>query len=448
MKYKPSMFNYSFASDIGMMIFNSRMGVKSIFLVSKENENKVESMISRNGEEIEYDKSNTDILVKTLIHYGYFVPSDLDEKCLREKYINDCINDEVLDVVIHTSRNCNFRCKYCYMDFKPENMNAETEKKIIDFVASKLTKCSGLSVSWFGGEPLMGVGTIERLSAKFIELCHTMKKPYKASITTNGYLLSPTIINTLIKNKVTTFTVTIDGLKKNHDLLRVQKSGEGSFDQIISNLLYIRDHIKTRTITCYIRSNVTSAFLPYIQEYYSYFNGLFGKDKRFSFFIRPVDDWGGESVKELWSELISYSDTYRIYRSLAEVIDINGLKPALSSLVNGGASCSAMNRNKYTISVNGNVSKCDEASDKEDALMIGKCSGTIKVNEELDAKWMFAHIPYTEKCNSCFYSIPCLKNGCQKYSVINNALACPLDLDELNGYIILAWVCNGKPIIG
>ena len=81
--------------------------------------------------------------------------------------------------------------KYCYEKFENIKMSRETEIAIVEFTEKLLSESTfkSLHVSWFGGEPLLGLKTIKNLSKKFISICFQNGLDYSASITTNGYLL-------------------------------------------------------------------------------------------------------------------------------------------------------------------------------------------------------------------------------------------------------------------
>lgn len=95
---------------------------------------------------------------------------------------------------------------------------------------------------------------------------------YYYTFVKDGYLLSEKNINILLKNKVKHIAITIDGLKKQHDSLRTLKNGGGTFDKIIENLKYIRDNVKTRTLSISLRSNLTIKALEHIEDYYHFYN--------------------------------------------------------------------------------------------------------------------------------------------------------------------------------
>ena len=77
--------------------------------------------------------------LKYLTELGYFVDSSVNEKHLREVLLNKLKADGTLRLVIHTSKSCNFRCKYCYLYFNNQgetalNISKDTQDGIINFV--------------------------------------------------------------------------------------------------------------------------------------------------------------------------------------------------------------------------------------------------------------------------------------------------------------------------
>lgn len=111
----------------------------------------------------------------------------------------------ILELIILPTENCNFRCVYCYETFSKPAMSFETQENIVNFVRNELKKKAGLSVGWFGGEPLLALDVIKNLSEKFISICREYKKPYRSAITTNGYFLNYETFKRLLKLKVTFF---------------------------------------------------------------------------------------------------------------------------------------------------------------------------------------------------------------------------------------------------
>ena len=81
-------------------------------------------------------------------------------------------------------------------------MSVTVQDNIIEFVKKNIYRYKDMRVEWFGGEPLLCMDIIEKLSASFIEICRKAHKGYSAGITTNGYLLSFETFKTIYNNKV------------------------------------------------------------------------------------------------------------------------------------------------------------------------------------------------------------------------------------------------------
>ena len=251
-KLKPSMFNRIVETADGLTLYNSSKGTKSILRVSHQNSAKVCSLLAK--PEVINDDSE---IIRNLISAGYLVPENLDEKALRSYLQMEYLTNTRLHLVVHVTRACDFRCIYCYMDFEPVFLSADTQQGIINLVRNNIHKYSGVMISWFGGEPLLGVDIIENVSNELLAICKAHRKPYTASITTNGHRLTPDIYERLARCRVKNFTITIDEKKELHDKQRVLADGRPTFDTIINNLLYIKSNYKNPMQRFNLRTNIT-----------------------------------------------------------------------------------------------------------------------------------------------------------------------------------------------
>lgn len=369
---------------------------------------------------------------RILYEKGFLVEIDKDEKSIR--IINNTLrkaNNELL-LIIHTTKKCNFRCKYCALDFYNDNLKKTVEGGIINFIEKNIKNFNCVCLSWFGGEPLINIDSIEIISKNVIKLCYIHKIPYKSSITTNGYLLTKNVLEKLIASRVFTYIITIDGIREIHNKFRVLENGDETFDRIIDNLKYIRDNIIDRRINIIIRTNFTKESFQYIEEYYNFFDKEFGIDKRFSLFARIAGDWGGERVREIKDSLLGENE-YNIL--LDKISQMNGkikFKTNCEEIDSGGY-CNANYINKYTIGVDGTISKCDSSSQE---LSIGVLdeNGNMNIDWNKYAKWFNTSKYKDEKCDNCFYSIRCGFCSCPKVIALYNHRSCVLeevDLKEL-----------------
>lgn len=228
---------------------------------------------------------------------------------------------------------------------------------------------------------------------------------YYYTFVKDGYLLSEKNINILLKNKVKHIAITIDGLKKQHDSLRTLKNGGGTFDKIIENLKYIRDNVKTRTLSISLRSNLTIKALEHIEDYYHFYNDLFGDDKRFCLFIRPVKDMGGEKIDQI-NDLLFENNTMDfgvVFDKLGKIIDKIKFDANFVDISVGGMRCYSNNFNRFTIGVDGLISKCDESIDE---IGIGHLTseGEMIIDNNKHVEWLYPQRNIT-KLYCGFYAV-------------------------------------------
>ena len=195
-------------------------------------------------------------LQKELFKSGFLVEDECDElKIIKNRLFKNRYSENVLNITIAPTLECNFKCPYCYEckgEEKSHNkMTLDIENKIIEFVAKKVTNSKKLSIVWYGGEPLLAFDIIVRMSNMLIEICKQNGVEYEASMITNGYLLDTVTIEDLKKIKIQSLQITLDGNEKIHDSKRMLKNNEGTYNKIIKNLKLIQ-----RDIPCTIRHNV------------------------------------------------------------------------------------------------------------------------------------------------------------------------------------------------
>ena len=165
------------------------------------------------------------------------IADDLDElELLRARYLNSQSNNKSLALTLVPSFGCNFDCPYCFEDKHPSVMNENIQEAVLRLVDDRLSKIDQLTISWFGGEPLVGKKALVRLSHAFIERCQRFNVKYTASIITNGYLLTEQTCQQLKKARISSAQVTIDGPPEVHNRMRPLVDGSGTFWQIITNL--------------------------------------------------------------------------------------------------------------------------------------------------------------------------------------------------------------------
>lgn len=429
MEYKFSIYNYYTQNYKGdYLLYNSYTGTESFLKIPKEDPYHVHMCIE-GTENINLLPQN---IFETLRKRGFIVPeSDNEAQKLQLLYFSK-INDGNLHITILPTEQCNFRCKYCYESFSDGIMSDEVQNRLILYVQKSISKYNSMSVSWFGGEPLLAFSVIKNLSNAFLDICRKHRKSYTASITTNGYMLTYDMLRELKKVHITQYQITIDGLSKTHDVQKPLANGKGTFDTIIKNLEEIRDKEKSPLLSFTIRTNISKDVLIDINEYIKYFSEKFGNDKRFSYFMRPVMDLGGERVNEFRKNMLENDALENIYQILVNHPHTKFPFVYHRFLNPSDGVCYASRLNSYVINPKGNILKCT-CHLEHPANQIGQIdeNGYLDINESMFSAWLPRY-----GCNNyeCFFAPVCLMEGCPAIRVISNESvpSCPHEKNNLS----------------
>lgn len=383
-------------------------------------------------------------VVKKAFKDGFFVDESLSENIGLEKLVKDRIflteedmiaekysgglkmlrriKAKSLHLVILSTEQCNFRCKYCYESFERGEMSEEIQDAIVNYVIKNLRHYESLDIDWFGGEPLVGLSVIIRLSEKLIEVAQKLKKPYRGSITTNGYLLSLDVVRKLLKCRITSIQVTLDGLEASHDSARVLKNGNGTYERIVNNLINIRDNIHSHALEIIIRTNVSTDVLNTLPEYIQKMNSYFSSDRRFSFYFRPVGDWGGDSVQTISDKLLpNMSDFYSVIANTNCPLNYNVYNYFINNPV-----CCAADAGQYIIGSDGTVYKCSMLFDREENnLGCIKSDGEMDISKDKYDKWVMSTlINSSDNCRDCNQGCICYGGTCPAQFFLNTTSSC------------------------
>ncbi|MGA3205283.1 MAG: radical SAM protein, partial [Bryobacteraceae bacterium] len=160
-------------------------------------------------------------------------------------------------LVMNLTNQCNLSCQYCYEfgadklatpEGKPKFMDLETAKTSVDFLLAQSGDRRSIHITFFGGETLMNFPLLKETVAYANVRAAEQGRQVDFSLTTNGTLLTPAIIEFLSENHIGV-TVSMDGPKEMHDHLRVFSNGRGSYDIIEPRVRALIQNHRTRPIT-------------------------------------------------------------------------------------------------------------------------------------------------------------------------------------------------------
>ncbi len=200
--------------------------------------------------------SEEQALLKQL-EYGMFVHADtLDEiEHLKFTHRQARFDDSTLGLVIAPTMACNMACHYCFEENKKGRMTPQITEALLAFVEKKAPHLTTVDVSWYGGEPLLALDVIEDITESLLEMGKVHNFKYTSSMITNGYLLTNEVVDRLVRLKVGSVQVTLDGPARLHNNKRPLKNGKDSFDTILKNL-----HYASSKMGVGIRVNVDKTF--------------------------------------------------------------------------------------------------------------------------------------------------------------------------------------------
>jgi len=281
-----------------------------------------------------------------------------------------------LDLSLFITEQCNFRCLYCYENFKFGNMPSDLIDGVKNLILNKINTLEILNISFLGGEPLLNKAAIYEISKWASETCSKHNIKYTANIATNGFLLNEETFNELIKSNITSFQITLDGEKQMHNELRQTVNYENTFDKIYSNIIMMSK--SNNNFNCNILFNITHANYNSVLSFIINYTAPFKGDKRFTFHFHPFFDMVKLNIpknKERQMLIKSSKKEGLKYNFTSEKIHHHYCK-----------------KDNYTIRANGKIQKYPATID-DDNYGIGNLenNGTLNINHKKLKEWFSSY---------------------------------------------------------
>lgn len=148
------------------------------------------------------------------------------------------------------AQTCNFDCVYCYGaggEYGARGMMTEqTALRAMDWLTRQSGDLPMVSVTLFGGEPLLNLPVIRSVVNYGAKKGKTVNKKFEFAIATNGYLLNAALIDYLCENRISVL-VGFDGPAHVQDRNRPLASGGDTHDRVIRNVRMLLDKMPDRT---------------------------------------------------------------------------------------------------------------------------------------------------------------------------------------------------------
>ena len=144
-------------------------------------------------------------------------------------------------MVLNVTSKCNLSCTYCYEygedrlvdeGSTPRFMDEETARDSVEFMLSQSGERPSVNLTFFGGETLLNFKLLKKTAEYARRRGEEEGKRVEFSLTTNGTMLRPEVIEWLAENEVGV-TISMDGPQDVQDKFRVLNNGAGSYEMIV-----------------------------------------------------------------------------------------------------------------------------------------------------------------------------------------------------------------------
>lgn len=349
-----------------------------------------------------------------LSEQGFLVP-DRDAEIRGMPGIIELQNDRntALTITVVLNLDCNFSCTYCYEGSRKGHryMTEEVAEDLLQFIKTRFTdKKDTLVVDFYGGEPLLSLPLIERLSRSLISFAENRNASYFSTMVTNGSLLKRSVGEKLAALGLRSVKVTLDGPAHIHDRYRPFASGAGSFDIILKNVGACQDLFKIS-----IGGNYNRETYP---EFVSLLDLLESRgltpDKLGVVKFDPIMETGepGSAPPKYRSGCISINEPWILdaERLLREEI----LKRGYQTPKAGPLLCAIEHRDQYVVNYNGDLYKCPGFLGHEQ-FVIGNIQTEVRGYSDIYQLDIWKN----KTCLNCEY-LPMCFGGCRYMTFIRN----------------------------
>jgi uncharacterized protein len=374
----------------GYLLYNSLSN--SFFELDNEAYNLLINI--QNKKNIEINREEKDFLISNKI----LVNDDRDEFYqLKYSIQYSRFDNNMLELTINPTLNCNFACSYCFEVSKSSKyMSDEVENELISFI-NKNKNYKSLYITWFGGEPLLAIDRIESITKKVQKLPIN----YNSKIITNGYNLTIDVINKLKDLNINSIQITIDGLKDYHDNRRYLHSKKGTFEKIVHNIDLLKKLIPDFNVV--IRVNIDINNSDNYIDVYNFFNDRYNGNIFISAgFVENVNSCTSPDCCFNRDKKVKFLiDQYERYG-----LNIFGFYPDYYRY-----ECPVRNPNHIVIGPEGEIYKCyNDVGDSK--KVIGNIVDKKITNTTLLTRYYVAGDPLdSEECKECFH-FPTCGGGC------------------------------------
>lgn len=363
------------------------------------------------------NNENDSLLKDIMYKNGFIVDKKCDEiKKLSELRSKQKHNKYVLNITIVPTMACNFDCPYCFETHTSEFMTDTIKDKVLEFFLKNvnLQELKIVNVTWFGGEPLLALDTIESLSTKFIDICNKKNIKFRAAIITNGYLINEKTIEVFERCKINSVQITVDGTKSQHDCRRKLKGNNkvSTYNTIMNNV----NLLTSNGIAVSIRVNIDKFNHNELENIAEQFGKEILNKELTRIYLGHVFKYE-ETEKNNCIHCLSKKEYGQDRLKFAEYCRNKGFENALKIIHPKLKAnyCASVTDNSVVIGVNGEIFKCWNDVGNSNMSIGNLSKSTSNVEYKNKDKWDQYNVDKFIECTKCVV-LPLCAGGCPRES--------------------------------
>ena len=265
-RWSPSRYNFSFIAEdnISVALFNTLSG--ALINLCGSSAKDLGALLENYN--VSFDPSSVpESVLKDLITGNFIVLEDFDELSVTKQRYSSARSNTPIVVTITTTMDCNLGCYYCYETRTGERLKLNQTSKILDDIEKRFLSSGKqkLHLDWYGGEPLLNIEFLEKLSKEVQSWCNENNIHYTASIISNGTLWPSNPTEFVQKHSIKQVQISFDGMKAHHEKRRryIIRETHSSFDRAVSVVDALVGNIRVDLRFNLDRGNMND-FLPFI----------------------------------------------------------------------------------------------------------------------------------------------------------------------------------------
>lgn len=305
---------------------------------------------------------------------------------------------------------CNLACTYCYVE--PQSkvvMTKAIAESGIKLALEKLNPPGILNIGFFGGEPLLKADLLVWILQRARELAAPEQIEVRSFLTTNGTVLTDSLVETLKKEGVE-ITVSIDGTMESHNKFRQGPDGSGSYRMALDGLKLAATKLNNCGVNMVIQPETVKSTATGFKELAEIVN-------RFDLSIDYAASWDLNALEELERQYTEIGEYFIKKTKQGSPLSVSFIEGKLIAIANGGlphkCRC-APGTDELTISPSGELIACErQLTDRENnsgkAAYLGEVTEGVMDDRLTNLQKLCDSLP--ESCDSCDISAFCV-NDC------------------------------------